>query len=87
MFLTNLNLLKLAQSSKREDDLNKENYRPVSILLHMSKVFERIMYYQINDYITDKLSKQLTGLRRNVEIWKKVLHKGGYIFAVFMDLS
>ena len=54
----------------------------------MSKVFERLMYYQISDYITDKLSKQLTGLRKNhVEIWKKALHEGGYIFAIFMDLS
>ena len=39
--------------------------RPVSILLHVSKVFERISYHQINDYIKDKLSKQLTGFRKN----------------------
>ena len=45
----------------------------------------------------DKLSKQLTGFRKNhstqhclscmLEIWKKVLDKGGYICAIFMDLS
>ena len=29
---------------KKNDDLDKENYRPVSILSHVSKVFERIMY-------------------------------------------
>ena len=32
---------------KKEDSLNKENYRPVSILPHLSKVFERILYKQI----------------------------------------
>ena len=45
----------------------------------------------------DKLSKQLTGCRKShgtqhclscmLEIWKKVLDKGGYICAIFMDLS
>ena len=28
---------------KNEDPLNKENYRPVSLLPHLSKVFERII--------------------------------------------
>ena len=92
--------LKLAEVSpifKKKDDLDKENYRPVSVLPHVSKVFERIMYHQINDYMKDKLSKQLTGFRKNhstqhclscmLEIWKKVLDKGGYICAIFMDLS
>ena len=45
----------------------------------------------------DKLSKPLTVFRKNhstqhclsgmLEIWKKVLDKGGYICAIFMDLS
>ena len=82
---------------KMKDDLDKENYKPVIVLPHMSKVFERIMYHQINDYMKDKLSKQLTGFRGNhgtqrclscmLEIWKKVLDKGGCICAIFMNLS
>ena len=92
-----LKLAKVMPIFKKKDDLDKENYRPVSILPHVSKVFERIMYHQINDYMKDKLSKQLTGFRKNhstqhclscmLEIWKKVLDKGGYICAIFMDLS
>ena len=42
--------LKLAEVSlvfKKKDDLDKENYRPVSVLSHVSKVFERIMNKQI----------------------------------------
>ena len=45
----------------------------------------------------DKLSKQLVIFRKNhstqhclscmLEIWKKVLDKGGYISSIFMDLS
>ena len=56
------------------------------------------MHHQINDYMKDKLLKQLTGFRKHhnstqhclscmLEIWKKVLDKGGYIWAIFMDLS
>ena len=40
--------LKIAEVSpifKKKDDLDKENYRPVSVLPHVSKVFERIMYH------------------------------------------
>ena len=32
---------------EKEDPLNKENYRPVSLLPHLSKVFERIRYKQM----------------------------------------
>ena len=63
----------------------------------MSNVFERIMHHQINDYMKDKLSKQLTGFIKNhstqhclscmLEIWKKFLDKGGYICAIFTELS
>ena len=92
--------LKLAEVSpvfKKNDDLNKENYRPISVLSHVSKVFERVMYQQIEDFMKDKLSNLLIGFRKNhntqhcltslLEKWKKTLDKGGYIFAIFMDLS
>ena len=92
--------LKLAEVSpvfKKKDDLNKESYRPISVLSHVSKVFERVMYQQIEGFMKDKLSNLLIGFRKNhntqhcltslLERWKKTLDKGGYIFAIFMDLS
>ena len=33
---------------KKLDPLDKEDYRPVSLLAHVSNVFERIIYKQIN---------------------------------------
>ena len=51
--------LKLAEVSlvfKKKDDLDKENYKHVSVLSYASKVFERIMYQQIEDFMKDKLS-------------------------------
>ena len=58
-FLEELKLAEVNPIFKKKVDLNKENYRPVSVLLHVSKVFEKIMYHQINDLLKDKLSKQL----------------------------
>ena len=82
---------------KKEDPLKKENYRPVSLLPHVSKVFERIIYKQINIYMQDKLSKHITGFRKShgtqhslmtmLEKWKSALDKGENICVLFMDLS
>ena len=44
---------------KKNDNLDKENYRPVSVLPHVSKVFERIIYIQIENFMEGKLSKLL----------------------------
>ena len=41
--------------------MNKENYRSISILSHMFKIFERIFYNQLNDFMKEKLSNILTG--------------------------
>ena len=41
--------------------MNKENYRLICILSHMFKVFERVFYNQLNDFMKDKLSNILTG--------------------------
>ena len=57
-FPEELNLAEVSPIFKKKDDLDKENNTPVSILPHVSKVFERMMYHQINDYMKDKLSKQ-----------------------------
>ena len=63
----------------------------------MSKVFERIMYTQIESFMEDKLSKLLTGFRKNhstqycsinmFEKWKNTLAKGDFVCTMFMDLS
>ena len=91
------NELKLADVSpvfKKDDDLNKENYRPVSILSHMSKVFERIFYKQIDRFMTSTFSAFLCDFRKNhnsqysllkmIEVWKKILIKE---MKLLLDLS
>ena len=63
----------------------------------MSKVFERIFYNQINDFMKDKLLNILTGFRKGhsaqhsllimTEKWKKALDENMKAGAIFMDLS
>ena len=81
---------------KKNDDLDKENYRPASVLPHVSKITERVMYIQIENFMGDKLSKLLTGFRKNhstqhclvnmLEKWKNTLDKSGFVCVIFMDL-
>ena len=92
--------LKLADVSsifKKEYSFKKENYRQVSILSHMSKIFERILYKQIDTFMNTKFSPNLCGFRKNnnaqysllkmIETWRKHLDKGEKIRVILMDLS
>ena len=61
------NDLKSAEVSpilKKYSDLEKENYGPGSVLPHLSKAFEGIMYSQIDNFMENKLSALLTGFRK-----------------------
>ena len=42
----------------------KDNYRPVSILSNISKVYERLMFKQISEYFEPILSKFQCGFRK-----------------------
>ena len=49
----------------KNDGLDRRNYRPLSVLPHMSKVFERTKYLQFESFMEDKLSNVLTRFRKN----------------------
>ena len=76
---------------------DKQNYRPVSTLSNLSKVFEDLIYSQINTNMKIKFFKYLIGFRKNqntqyallnmIENWKSNLNKRNKITATFMDLS
>ena len=69
----------------------------MSILSHVSKVFDRLIYKQIDNFIKNKLSVKFYGFRKNhntqyslismLEKWKVSLDKGEYVGVIFMDLS
>ena len=75
----------------------KDNYRPVSILSNISKIYERCLYDQIDVFFDSILSKYQCGFRRDynaqhclitlIEKWKKSVDNGGALGALFTDLS
>ena len=75
----------------------KDNYRPVSILSNISKIYERCIYDQIQLFFDSLLSKYQCGIGRGyniqhclitlIEKWKKSVENGGAFGALLTDLS
>ena len=59
-----LKLAELSPSFKKDNDLEKENYRPLSILTIFSKIFERCYSEQLSAYFEKKFSIYLSAYRR-----------------------
>ena len=88
--------LRIADVNPKKDDLQKsKNYRPVSVLPVVSKIFERFLHKQMSLHVEEYPSPYLCGYRKGLvpnkrfilERWKNVLGKKGYGGAVLMDLS
>ena len=82
---------------KTDVTTDKKNYRNVSLLPVVSKIFEIIMQTQFSGYIETFLSPFFCGYRKGysaqhalicmLEKWRTSLDKGGYGDGVLMDLS
>ena len=74
-----------------------KNYRPISLLSNISKVYERCMQEQLDEYFSDLLSKYQCGFRQGygtqncplavMEKLRKIRDKKGIFAAVLTDLS
>ena len=64
-FPGNMKLGDIRPVFKKKDPLKKENYRSVSILSAISKLFERLTQKQIVGYMENVLSPYLCGYRKN----------------------
>ena len=81
---------------KGKKDL-KGNYRPVSILPNLSKIFEKCMFKQITQFFDKIFSKYQCGFRKGfstqhcllamLEKWKSSVDKGKVFGALLTDLS
>ena len=92
--------LKLADVSpvfKNGDATVKKNFRPISVLSSLSKVFERLLLKQILPFIEKKLSSILCAFKKGhstqhalfrvIEVVRRCVDKGGVTAMVLMDLS
>ena len=92
-----LKLGDIAPVFKKGDATSVSNYRPVSVLPAISKIYERVLQKQLLNNIDIHLSKFLCGYRKGynaqhalvslLEKWKTILDKKGYAGGVLMDLS
>ena len=82
---------------KKDDKTDKTNYRPISILPNLSKIYERFMQNQMYPYLNQIFSKYQCGFRKGynaqhclmamIEKWRKFLDIGGHAGALLTDLS
>ena len=82
---------------KNDDSTFKGNFRPISVLPAVSKIYERILKEQISSYFYNKLSEILCGFRegfstqhaliRLIEKWRQCLDVSGIVGTILMDLS
>ena len=96
-FPDTLKLSDITPVFKKLDPSDKANYRPVSILPLVSKLFEKIMYDHLYEYIEHFLNQLLCGFRkahstqhalfRLLQKWQKELDSGGFIGTILMDVS
>ena len=96
-FPTDLKFADITPTFKKEDATSVKNYRPISVLPAVSKVYERVIQKQITTHIDKYLSPYLCGYRKGynaqhalislIEKWKISLDKHGYAGAILMDLS
>jgi hypothetical protein len=96
-FPTPLKYADVSPVFKKSDNLLKENFRPISVLTVLSKIFEGIMADQLKHYFKDILSDWLSAYRSGyscnnvlvsfVELIRESLDKNEHVGCILMDLS
>ena len=89
IFPSDLKLADVTPVYKKKLQNSKDNYRPVSILSNISKIYERCIYDQIQLFFDSLLSKYHAQhcLITLIERWKKSVDNGGAFGALLTDLS
>ena len=82
---------------KKKDKLNKDNYRSVNLLPILSKIFEKLLYNQMFEYMERLFHKYLSGFRkghscqdiliRMIEDWRESIDQGLIVGVIAIDLS
>ena len=96
-FPSSLNTVNITSVFKKGDRNSKDNYRSVSILPNMSKIFERCIFRQLYSFMLEFLSKYQCGFRKGygtqhcllamLEKWKSAVDRGKSSGALLTDLS
>ena len=82
---------------KKNEKCNKTNYRPVSILTNISKIYEKLLYDQLSKYFDNLLATNQCGFRKGfssqysllvmLEKFKEAIDRGNQFGALLTALS
>ena len=96
-FPSNMKFAEISPGHKKDDNLIRGNYRPVSVLPILSKLYETVMNEQLFSYFVDKFHSFLSAFRKRyscqslllkaVDDWECALDQSLITGVVFMDLS
>ena len=96
-FPDNMKYADVTPAHKKGDRTDKSNYRPVSVLPVLSKIFEKLLFTQMNTFMDNKLSNHLCGFRKGLspqyclilmlEKWRTSLDNRGCSGVLLTDLS
>ena len=96
-FPDRLKLADITPIPKHEDNKALDDYRPISILPAISKLFEKAMAFQLNAHFDAIFSSLLCGFRKRhstqhalmqlLRSWQKSLDEGKVVGTILMDLS
>ena len=99
IFPDNLKLAKVIPLFKKGDPTSINNYRPISLLPALSKIFKRVIYNQINSYLTlnnlyyegqygfrSKQSTKLAALDI-IDTITSIMENGNIPITIYLDLS
>ena len=97
IFPSDLKVVDVTPAFKKKSKASKDNYRPISILRNISKIYERCLYNQMQTYFDNLLSKYQCGFRKGfnaqhclvsmIKKWKESVDSGGPFGALMTDLS
>ena len=87
----------LSQVFRKDDSMNKTNFRPVSILVCFSKIYEKLYCDKLLDFFNKVVSKFISAFRKvyscetvlikMIEDWRKCLSEHKIVAAMLIDLS
>ena len=91
---SNWNIADVKPVFKKDSRTDKKNYRPISIITNVSKICERCINKQLEEYFQALLSKYQCGFRKGYSVinallpmfekWRKSLDAGGAFGALLI---
>ena len=97
IFADSLKFGEITPVHNKDETTNKENYRPVSVLPLISKIFKWIIHDQLSEYLEKYLNSILCGftkahstehaLFKLLQARQEKLDEGGFVGTILVDLS